>query len=407
MSDVDPRLRERFAAYRNDVTTRVAGPGPDQARRTLRRRRRTVMVAAAAAAVVLVAAPVVANATLNGERPRPVPGQSIDPTAPPTSAPSPTPSATGSPSATATATAGPDAPDGRISRAQLLAARVDLPAWPSLVPNTCTTSDVRLGAARTPDAVPVLLDAELGHGDVDGDGATETVALVACRYAEASAKQVVAFDRDSDGRIVAVGRVVRTNDGFDDILGMRISSAGSVEVRVADIQPCCGTPTYLVREQTRTYRWNGERFTQTDGPTAWGKDPRLTDLKVAVKVTLGPARADTRRPLTMTFTVTNAGPRDADQVAFHNLEFDDHSGGDWSKCDTSDGAGRTIPSCRLPGPRADETRTYTFVSLVSDGTSGERPPPWTTEVEHWDAQDRWWPDLARQDNLVRMEIPYQ
>lgn len=32
MSDLDPRLRERFTAYRNDVVTQVSGPGPDQAR---------------------------------------------------------------------------------------------------------------------------------------------------------------------------------------------------------------------------------------------------------------------------------------------------------------------------------------------------------------------------------------
>ncbi|SCE85316.1 hypothetical protein GA0074696_1240 [Micromonospora purpureochromogenes] len=405
MSDVDPRLRERFAAYRNDVTTRVAGPGPDQARRTLRRRRRTAMVAAAAAAVVLVAAPVVANATLNGERPKPVPGQSIDPTAPPTSAPSPTPSATGSPSATATATAGPEAPDGRISRAQLLAARVDLPDWPSLVPKSCTTSDVRLRSSAT-DFVPVLADAELGHGDVDGDGATETVALVACRYGEASAKQVVAFDRDSQGRIVTLGRVVRTNDGFDDILGLEVSPAGSVQVRVADIQPCCRTPRYWVRDQVRTYRWNGDRFVQTDGPTTFGKDPRLTDLKLSMTYKLGAfIDNDTRQYLTTVLTVTNAGPRDAEQISFYGLDVGDEAGGDWAKCNPSPAAEADNPACLLPGVPAGETRQYTFVHLVPGGARQEYMDPRYIIVSHCDGQDRQWRDLAQGNNRVTLPFP--
>ncbi|RAN97966.1 hypothetical protein GAR05_03492 [Micromonospora saelicesensis] len=404
MSDLDPRLRERFTAYRNDVVTKVAGPGPDQARHLLRRRRRMTAVAVAAAAVVLVVAPVVANAALRGDQNRPMPAESVQPTAPSTSTP-PTPPPTGSPTPTPSANA-PAAPDGRISRAQLLATRVDLPSWqPGEMEGGCTTSKVRLQTDTKKVYVPELTDDEFEHGDVDGDGAVETIAIVACRYGEASAKQVVTFDRARDGRIVTVGRVVRTGDGFEDIRSVEITAAGSVEVRVADIVPCCGTPEYLRREQVRTYRWNGQRFSQTDGPTTFGGDPRLTDLRMTMthKLVDVPG-ADTRRELTTVFTVTNAGPVDAAQVAFHSIEGGERTGGDWSRCDRDPASQANQPSCLLPGVPVGESRRYTFVQLVP-GRPGPDAITRRFLVVHCDAQDRWWPDLKRTDNEVRSPLP--
>ncbi|MDG4783964.1 hypothetical protein O7614_30365 [Micromonospora sp. WMMD961] len=397
MSDFDPLLRERLSAYRNDVVSRVTGPGPDQARRHLRRRRRMTAMAVAAAAVVLVVAPVVANAALRGDRNPPVPAESVEPTAPPTSTPStPTPTPTGSPSTT---TSTPSAPDGRISRAQLLATRVDLPSWPSgMAEGGCTTSKVRLKDDTTDTYVSMLADNEFEHGDIDGDGAVETIAVVACRYGEASAKQVVAFDRDADGRIVTVGRVVRTGDGFDDIRTTEITQNGSVEVRVADIVPCCGTPTYLRREQVRTYRWDGERFGQTDGPTTFGKDPRLTDLRLSMTHELVDVPGADTRQLTTVFTVTNAGPLDAPQISFRGFDFEP-AGGDWSKCDPNPAPQADNPSCLLPGVPAGESRRYTFVHLVP-GTTGPDAQNRRFWVYHHDAQERLWPDPKQDDNSV-------
>ncbi|MEU4472159.1 hypothetical protein [Micromonospora sp. NPDC023888] len=404
MSDLDPRLRQRLGAYRNDVISRVAGPGPDQARRLLRRRRRMAAAAVAAAAVVLVVAPVVANAALNDDdQTPPVPAESVTPTpSPPWAPPTPSPS-TGSPSPSVTSTA----PDGRISRAQLLAARVDLPNWqPGEMEGGCATAEVRLRVDTDDTYVAELAEAPFGYGDLDGDGAVETVAVVSCRYGEASAKQVVAFDRDRDGRIVTLGRVVRTGDGFDDIRATEVNRNGSVEVRVADIQPCCGTPGYLRREQVRTYRWNGERFGQTDGPTAFGKDPRLTDLRMSMTHELVDVPgADTRRKLTTVFTVTNAGPVDAPQVAFHGIEVGERAGGDWSRCDPDPSLQADNPTCLLPGVPVGESRRYTFVHLVPD-----KPKPNAQtqrfSVFHCDAQDRWWPDLKKDDNQVTSPIRF-
>ncbi|WP_410821743.1 hypothetical protein [Micromonospora sp. 050-3] len=402
MSDLDPRLRERFTAYRNDVVTRVGGPGPAQARQLLRRRRRMTVAAVAAAAVILVVAPVVANAALRHDQNRPVPAESVQPTAPPTSAP-PTPPPTGSPTPSTDAPAGPD---GRISRAQLLAARIDLPSWPSgMSAGGCATSNVRLQTDTTKTYVSMLTDDAFEHGDVDGDGAAETIAIVACRYGEASAKQVVAFDRARDGRIVTMGRVVRTGDGFEDVLGVETTPAGSVEVQVADIVPCCGVPEYLRREQVRTYRWDGQRFSQTDGPTAFGKDTRLTDLRMTMTYELVDVPgADSRRELTTVFTVTNAGPVDAAQVAFHSIEGGERAGGDWSRCDPNPAPQADQPSCLLPGVPVGESRRYTFVQWVP-GQPGPDAIIRRFLVVHCDAQDRRWPDLKRTDNEVRSPLP--
>ncbi|MFG3556494.1 hypothetical protein ACGGAQ_19130 [Micromonospora sp. NPDC047557] len=398
MSDLEPRLRERFTAYRTDVTTRVVGPGPDQVRRTLRRRRRTTAVAVAAAAVVLVLAPVVANAALKGDRTPPVPAESVEPTSPPTTAPPPpTPSASQSPSSTPTTEAG--APDGRISRQQLLAARLDLPDWPQIVPSTCTTSKVRLVTSSINNYIPLLTDLKVSHADLDGDGAEETVAAISCRYGEASAKQVVAFDRDDSGRIVTLGRVVRTTDGVADIRGLEVTAAGAVQVRVADLQPCCDTPTYWPQEQTRTYRFKGGRFVQTGGPTKFGKDPRLTDLRLSMTHTL--VNVTGGRELTTVFTVSNAGPVDAAQVEFRALEVGAPTTGDWSRCDPKVAAASDNNSCLVPGVPAGESRRYTFVQRVPS-----RPGPDATIrfffVTHYDAQDRQWRDLSEEDNKVRL-----
>lgn len=400
MSDLDPLLRERFAAYRSDVTASVVGPGPERARHTLRRRRRTTAVAVAVAGVILVVAPVVASAALRNDPHPPVPAESVEPTAPPTTGPTPT--VTGSPSPPATATGTPDA---RISRTQLLAARLDLPDWPPNLPSTCTTSKVRLATSSNTAYVPLLTDVPVGHADLDGDGADETVAVIACRFGEALAKQVVAFDRDSSGRIVTLGRVVRTTDGVEDILGVTVSTAGSVQVRVADLQPCCDIPTYWRQEQLRTYRWEGGRFTQTDGPTTFGKDRRLTNLRLTMTYKLGGlVENDARQHLTTVLTVKNAGPRDAERISFEGLGLGEPTGGDWSTCDPPPATEPDDSACLLPGIPAGETRKYTFEELVPGGARQESMTPRNIVVSHWDRQDRRWRDLTPDDNKVTLDL---
>nr|WTA67218.1 hypothetical protein OHB51_33075 [Micromonospora sp. NBC_00855] len=399
MSDIDPRLRERFAAYRAETVSTIAGPGPDQARRTLRWRRRARAVAVAVTAIVLAVAPIVANAALRDDGSVPVPAQTGEPSTPPPSAPAPTPSTPLTPSTTTTTS--PAAPDGRISRAQLLAAPVLLPAWSSYA-RGCATSNVRLQPPARNQDVPTLADLDLGYTDLDGDGATETVALVTCRFGEASAKQLVAFDRDGRGRIVTMGRVVGTAEGLDDITDADVTEDGKVRAQVADIQPCCSMRSYWAQKQWRTYRWTGDGFTQSDGPRSFGRDPRLTDLVLSGgDLVLGPADADGKRPGTLTVTVTNKGPVEVAHIGFAELSLigaltraDSSICVPWREGDES-GA-----SCRTAGLRSGERRAYTFHLLV-DPTSLDQP---SVRVVHFDDQDRHWMDLTYRDNHVDVRV---
>ncbi|PYC72554.1 hypothetical protein C7C45_08975 [Micromonospora arborensis] len=401
MRDLDP-LRERFAVYRSDVTGQVVGPGPEQTRHALRRRRRTTAAALAVAAVLLVLAPVIAHAALRDDRSTPLPAESVEPTAPPTSGPTPT--VTGSPSASATPT---QTPPESISRTQLLAARLDLPAWSPGVSKTCTTSNVRLRTMANEGSVqvPVLADVPVVHTDLDGDGGDETVAVVGCRIGEALAKQVVAFDRNTSGHVVTLGRVVRTTDDVEDILGLKVTAAGSIEVRVADLQPCCTTPEYWKQEQLRTYRWEGSRFTQTNGPTKFGKDPRLTDLRLTMTYELGGyVDNDARQYLTTVLTVKNAGPRDVERISFEGLGLGDPTGGDWSKCGPPPPTEPSAEACLLPGIPAGESRRYTFEELIPGGARQEYLAPRSFTVVHWDRQDRRWRDLTPDNNRVTLDL---
>jgi hypothetical protein len=397
MPDIEPLLRDRFAAYRADLGPLIEAAGPDVARRTVQRRRRIAAAAAAALAVALIAAPIAAIAAYDRDAAPVVPAETGKPT------PTPAPTTTTTPTATATASASsppsspPAAPDGRITRAQLLAARVDLPPWPSLVPPSCAVNDVRLRAAPTPDSVPVLLD--LAYGDVDDDGADETLARVECRIGEATAKQAVVFDRTRAGRITTLGQVTRTHEGFDDITGMVVDDEGDVRLQVADIQPCCGTPRYWAQKQWRTYRWGGERFRQIAGPTGFGPHPRATDLRIpSAKFTLGAPDASGRRHGDLTVTISNEGPKD---VAFLGVGFGDlgypKDVGAGSTCTASTFDGY----CLVPGLSAGDRRTITFgFSLPQSGL----PASGTVQVDHYDADHLLWPDLAGEDNHVEFQV---
>ncbi|MFC0031036.1 hypothetical protein ACFFMM_16060 [Micromonospora chaiyaphumensis] len=394
MTELDDILVSgEFAAFRESYASAVHPAGTAAVRETVRRRRRRTAVVTAAAVVLAVAIPVGANAALHRPDPPPGPAQTATP-APSKTSTSPTPP----PPTPSTASATPAAPDGRITRSQLLAARLDLAAWPGYAPKTCVSDNVRLRSGPQSDSVPTLL-ADPRYGDLDGDGATETVALVACRYGEASAKQVLAFDRDGSGRVVTMGRVVGTHDGMDDITDFSVQDHGKIRAHVADIQPCCGTPQWSPQRQWRTYAWTGERFTQTAGPTRFGVDPRLTDLTLtAGDLVVGPPDTKGDRIATVSITVTNKGPVDVPLLGFTDLYLiGEPVGGDLDPCRQvrSDGPG----TCALDGLPAGKRKTFTF-TFRYDPPEVDEPP--TLRVVHYDRQERWWNDLTWKDNQVEL-----
>ncbi|MFE9200747.1 hypothetical protein [Micromonospora sp. NPDC007230] len=366
-----------FAAFREAYAPAVRPAGTDAVRETVRRRRRRTAVAAATAVVLAVVIPVGANAALvRRSDPPPAPAQTGEPTPTETPSPAPTPSV---------ASSSPTPPDGRISRSDLLAARVDLPSWPSYVPETCTTSGVTLRPGPIGEYRPVLLgDPE--YGDLDGDGAADTVALLGCRIGEAQVKQVVAFDRDTDGRITTMGQIVGTHDELGDITDLTIEDAGAVRVRVADRQPCCGESPDQVRTQWRTYAWAGGRFRQTAGPVtfpsnaptspgpATSKPVTITFTITATELVYGPPDADGMRRGTNTVTIVNTGNGTAEYplIIFPRNGRDDPVHGEWGKeCPRAEGTSKGVACVSTP-LRAGERRTITFPFLTtSSGPPGE------------------------------------
>ncbi|MFC4018331.1 hypothetical protein ACFOW4_10260 [Micromonospora sp. GCM10011542] len=398
MTELDDILVSgEFAAFRETYAPEVHPAGTAAVRQTVRRRRRRTAVVTAAAVVLAVAIPVGANAALH-RRPDPGPAQTATPVPSETTA-APTPTASTPTPTPSTASPTPAAPDGRITRAQLLAARLDLPRWPQGAPTTCVTDGVRLRSGPQQESVPTLLG-DPRYADVDGDGGTETVALVACRMGEASAKQVVAFDRDGAGRVVTMGRVVGTREGMADVTDFAVQADGRIRVYVADIQPCCSTPEWKPQRQWRTYAWAGERFDQTGGPTTFGVDPRLTDLTLtAGDLAVGAPDAKGERTATVIVTVVNKGPVDVPRLGFGDFyTIGEPSGGDLTRCREvrSDGP----DTCVLDGLPAGERKTYTF-TFRYEPPDADAPPK--LRVVHYDSQERWWSDLKWKDNQVELK----
>ncbi|QLQ37937.1 hypothetical protein [Micromonospora robiginosa] len=260
-------------------------------------------------------------------------------------------------------------PDGRISRSQLLAARIDLPAWaPGPV---CAAGPTRIAADYRKEG-DVLVE-ELTHGDVDGDGADETVALLRCQIFQQGPSQVVALDRDADGRIVVLGQVARSARTAPEwLLDTQVTERGTVRVEMADRAPGGGWSLDWSQRQWRGYRWSGTRFAQVDGPTSFGPNPHLTDLTVtAGDVTWSAPDADGARTGTIAVTVRNLGAVPAGLVELHlRMQVGTVAdGAEWSAC-----AGGAPPKgpivCRF-GPLAPGAqRTFRLGLRNTNSASG-------------------------------------
>lgn len=316
-----------FATYRGEIAAGLSPAGADTARRTVRHRRRAATVAAATA-LVLITGPAVGYAVAGGHQP-------TRPAVAPASSGTPSPEAPQSPPAQPPPSVGASVvpPDGRIDRATLLSTPLNLPSWPKDAPSSCVTHNVRL-AGRPTMGKPELM--ALAYGDADGDGAEETIAILGCRPGEAAIQQVAVFDRDTAGHVVTLGQVARTGNGYSWITDVAAGAPGSVRVQVGDIQPCCATPAEAAQKQWRTYGWNGSQFRQTDGPRAFGVNPRRSDLQLTATDTVFATRpGDSFWHGTVTVTIHNAGPGRADKVMLQLLFMPasvHHEGGGWSPC---------------------------------------------------------------------------
>ncbi|MEW2432140.1 hypothetical protein AB0877_29375 [Micromonospora sp. NPDC047644] len=394
-------LAEEFARYRRTALAEVEAPGPAAVRRTVRGRSRRRLAASATTALALFGGSAVGYAALSGPDHRPGP---VDPTPSISASPTPTPTPTSPTPSPAGTSASPTvgAADGRFSRAQLLAAPVTLPAWRA--GRGCPTSQTRLTADAREGANWLLA---LDHGDIDGDGAVETVALVQCVLGTRGPMQVVAFDRDEAGKATTVGRVVATTiDKPEWLFALDVVGDGTVRVQVGDIAPGGGWNARWSQRQWRGYRWKGDAFSQVSGPTSFGPNPNLADVAVTTGDLVLRTADDGSRTGTATVRIRNRGTGPVAHVVLRlgvpaavRADVDG-----WGPCaGVLDGVEPI--TCRLGELAAGAEMRLDLDFRVLEGITLSTDKA-DVDVQPMDSERDVLPDVNRADNLVQMRLTY-
>jgi hypothetical protein len=266
------------------------------------------------------------------------------------------------------------APDGRIPLDVLRNATFTVPMWPT---DNLTGPSGRLTFHNGHVLVPAdsrfpferhIIIGGVAYGDVDHDGADETIAEVDC-VVQGGSQQLVALGRDGAGDIVAMGTAVATTGEVRviDSNGFRVTSAGVVEARGGDFQRCCGDETPQTW-QVRGYGWTGRQFRQVSGPAAFPLNPSVTDTSVSTgDLVFGPA-VDGVRHGTLTLTVRHVrGTRPHHLVlTFFPAPGVVRDGTAWPPGRTD---GPTI-AVDLPTPAPGGSASYTFAFRRSVTTTG-------------------------------------
>lgn len=115
---------------------------------------------------------------------------------------------------------------------------------------------------------------------------------------------------------------------------------------------------------------------------------------------LGTPGPDGKRTGSLSLTVTNKGPVDVAQLGFINLELvGERAGGDFDQCRSLPEVGPYWASCVVAGLRAGERRDFTFTFVV-DGSAPAVVQG--VRVDHYDGQNRGWPDLTPAGNATEV-----
>jgi hypothetical protein len=269
-------------------------------------------------------------------------------------------------------------PDGRIALGTLRDATLTIPRWPA---DNVQGPHGRLrfhdGIVNIPPKPAVTGRPPVGgqivilavtYGDVDRDGAEETIAEIGCLI-EGGSKQLVAFDRDSAGRIVTMGTVVATTGEIRDIASdsATVRRDGTIAVRLGDYQRCCDDRTPQVW-QTRGYGWEHGRFRQVSGPTVLPVNPAVTQTSLSTgDLVLGPA-VDGYRYGTVTVTFAHrwgARPRHL-VVTFYPDTGLERAGTAWPPVTARPGSFSVV----LDPPAARGTKTVSYAFRRPATTAG-------------------------------------
>ena len=259
-------------------------------------------------------------------------------------------------------------------------ATITVPSWGSAGDATgCVTGRVTLsdgqyyreGAAGS--AVNVL---SYVATDVDHDGDEDYVAHLMCGEGpESDGSQIVAFRRSSQ-ELKVIGRVIGTQDGLAMMDYLEARAGGQVAVLVSKEYTDSGQNT--VPNQWRTYAWQGGRFRQVAGPTAFPARPPAAVLSVAAsELRFRPAGNGFTGGTTV--TVRNDGDLDVARLEILLIVPSQAkpTGEGWAGCviSSDDGDGSTAYTCTVAGPRAHSqvSRPFAFVAT-------EQPTPVEDEL---------------------------
>lgn len=250
MSEGPDRIEVELVALREAAETAFMPPPMEHFRRAVQRRthRRWGLLALVTAALVGAGGGALAVADRGpGREPRPVPTVVASSLPAPPSIPSPASSSTGS---------APPAPD--IRRVDWFHTYLMLPPDPD---DDCPTGWIMILDARgSVGSKHIEISAAPAIGDLTGDGSPEAVVVASCTVGDldsgdGSGHLLVITWRD--GRWTGLGYLGPLGQNYPavSISGQRLTA--TIEQR------------YGGRVQERTYRWDGQRFVQVDGPTAF------------------------------------------------------------------------------------------------------------------------------------------
>ncbi len=327
-------LSSAFAEYRTAARQGFSAEPTESVFQAARRRKTHRITVGVVAAAVAVAGVITASSLLG-----PTSAQRQDPAATPTMTPgvaTPSASPTPAPSATGSPSSGPNQPGTRTDpanqvrflseadRSRLRRATITLPVWPEDLPAcaagqfTFVNGVVSTGASDTigrPYSYHMLFRASLGiYANLDGSPGDEMVVPIACGFTEVHYQLLVVKQKGDELSVLAYLPGTPSQDRF-------YPAGGGLIVEVHD----SGLGTSV--EQRRGYRWNGERFVQTSGPTTFPPTPDVRDV-------------DLRNSYFQDTTGSTGG---STRCAFEILSFVDGMSGTWRYEDRDFPTGDVFP----------------------------------------------------------------